>query len=107
MTTAKRMRTAAQRKAIRPKSAKSNSAKITIHHNVMKMDQISSRMIFLNPSTKVGREYDVEYHPREGWVFNRGQARFTYNFHKTRSAALKEMKEYAERHGIKYKPGGC
>lgn len=107
MTTAKQMRIAAQRKALRPKTAKTSPSKTKVHGNVMKggKSTTASSMIFLNPSTKVGREYYVEFLPREGWVFNRGHARSTYHFHSTRAAAMAEMKEYAERHEIKFKPG--
>ena len=62
-------------------------------------------MVYLNPDTKIGREYYIEKIPRYGWVFNRGQARSTYHFHSTKQAALKEMEEYAERHHIKFNPG--
>jgi len=107
MTTAKRMRTAAQRKALRPKTTRSSPSKTKVHGNVYKEGKsiTASSMVFLNPSTKVGREYYVEFLPRDGWVFNRGQARSTYHFHNTRVSAMTEMREYAERHEIKYKPG--
>jgi len=108
MMSAKQMRTAAQRKALRPRTAKTSPAKTKVHGNLhSRKDSYSaaSSMVFLNPKTKVGKEYYVEFLPREGWVFNRGHARSTYHFHKTRAAAMAEMKDYAERHGIKYKPG--
>jgi len=106
MTTAKQMRTASQRKSLRPKTAKTSPSKTKVHHNVNRGGYSGvSSMVFLNPSTKVGREYYVEFLSREGWMFNRGQARSTYHFHTTRAAAMAEMKDYAERHEIKYKPG--
>jgi hypothetical protein len=107
MVNAKQMRTAAQKKALRPRMAKTSPAKTKVHGNLhSRKDSYSaaSSMIFLNPKTKVGKEYYVEFLPREGWVFNRGHARSTYHFYKTRAAAMEEMKDYAERHDIKYKP---
>jgi hypothetical protein len=106
MANAKQMRMATQRKALRPKTATSSPSKTKVHHNVIRGGySAASSMVFLNPKTKVGREYYVEFLPREGWVFNRGHARSTYHFHNIRAAAMTEMEEYAERHEIKYKPG--
>lgn len=108
MVNAKQMRTAAQRKALRPRTAKTSPAKTKVHGNIHSRKNsysAASSMVFLNPKTKVGREYYVEFLPREGWVFNRGHARSTYHFHKTRAAAMAEMKDYAAMMKIKYKPG--
>lgn len=107
MTTAKRMRSAAIRKATRPKMANRKSAKTLVRGTVYPtgFPYHGNTTVFLNPKTKVGREYSVDFYPREGWVFDRGHARSTWHFHKTRSAAMEEMRDYAERHGIKYKPG--
>ena len=107
MATAKRMRSAAIRKATRPKTTQHKSAKTQVHGTVYPtgFPYHGRTTVFLNPETKVGREASVDFHPREGWVFDYGQARSTYRFHKTRSAAMKEMKEYAKMRGIKYKPG--
>jgi hypothetical protein len=101
MTTAKRMEMGIKRRSLRP-----NSTRAKGRDNFMRgVSKEALSMIFLNPDTKRGREVYISKEPRYGWYLNYGQARMNYRYHATKIAALKEMKEYAELHEIKFKPG--
>lgn len=101
MTTAKRMEMGVKRRSLRP-----NSTRAKGRDNFMRgVYKGALSMIFLNPDTKRGREVYIEKDPRYGWYLNYGQARMNYRYHATKIAALKAMKDYAELHEIKFKPG--